>query len=692
MLSLSSGVKFFPKNREELAYTVTSNGAMECGTNLEIRNAVGEYELMRIFHISTIFLFLLTSTTWGLGLGDIEVRSAFTKKFEAVIPVALQDDDGELDVEIGKGTDYQLMQLARPEFIDWLLLTVEPDPEEPGGRIIVITSPKPIYRPSFNLVIRASAGGGTVMENYLLAVDFRKSLVIDLPEPQEEEEESAGVATGETVLPRPPPVAVAPVVAPSIAPVAVPDKMDEEPVAVAEAVEEKEPFVVVVKKVETVEKPKSVKKPQKPSPQPKRIVLPPKKVEVSKALEVPKALEAPEVVQATEAGQKISGGSEFIKLNPDIFKNRRVVQSGDTLYGIARKLGASRKDRPAVVVAIYLENEHAFVNGNINRLISGAKLNYSRVNEFSASVTSFDARAFIERQFAQWKSRKRVPIRIENLAMNRIAFRDVLLFLENWKGHWAENNMKTLAGDYANNFRDRRGRNKTRFLNIRKRFNNQHPNIKLLFENIAATRMGKSVSVTFTQLFSSDNYSSMGRKRLALKPSFSGLKIMREEFTLLKQSSSGKHAWVVHLASYRGKATVKAHIGRLQSAGFTAFEAFALHPDGNKWYRLMVGRAGGREQARRLASELRKAGEPYTAVLELPFALEVAVYDDYEESLGALKTLSENGLSPYLLETVDAKGKARYAVYAGAFATDEEAETTREMLMKEGMETRITAP
>lgn len=681
---------------------------------------------MRIVHVSAIFLFLSTSAVWGLGLGDIEVRSAFTKKFEAVIPVALQNDDGALDVEIGKETDYRLMQLARPEFIDWLLLRVEPDPEKPGGKLIVVSSPKPIYRPSFNLVIRASAGGGTVMENYLLAVDFRKSLVLDLPELREEEE-SVGVATKEAVVtPRlvpvvvapvvapplppvvvapviPPPVVVsagtylpklapavtAPVVTPSVAPIDVPEEpkeeLKEEPAASAKVTKVEEPILVVVKRAEKVVKPESVKKPHKPLSGLKRIIpLPvPEKVE-----EIPPAVK---VAQVVPVAREIQDGHEFLKLNPDIFKNRRVVQSGDTLYGIARKLGASKKDRSAVAVAIYLENERAFINGNINRLKSGAKLVYSRVNELAADVTSFDARAFIERQFVQWKSRKRAPISIENPATERISFGSVLLFLENWKSHWMKNNMKALAGDYADSFRDRRGRNKAAFLKARKKFNDRHPNIKLLFENISATRMGQTVSVTFTQSFSSDNYSSMGRKQLALKPSRGELAITREEFSL-KKGFSGKHAWVVHLASYRGKATVKAHIGRLQSAGFSAFEASALHPDGNKWYRLMVGRATDRQQARRLASELNNAGEPYTAVLELPFALEAAVKSDYDESLELVNTLGEKSFSPYMVETVETSGKTHYAVYVGAFATEETAGVIRETLMQEGIKTRVTAP
>lgn len=671
--------------------------------------------LMKTFYISTIFLSLMTSFAWGLGLGGIKVKSAFTKKFVAVIPVSLQGDDGELNVEIGQATDYQLMQLARPEFIDWLLLTVEPDPAKPGGRLIVVTSPKPIYKPSFNLVIRASAGGGTVLENYFLAVDFRKSLVLDLPKPHEKEEH-ASIVKAETVLPepevapplkeeqplpKPPPIAVAPVVTPKLppiavapvvtpklppitvasvvtpklTPVAVPEKVKTEPVVTAKAVEEKEPLVVVVKKqVETVEKPEFVEKPQKLLPKLKRII--------------PPSEEAEEVSPVNETAL---GGHEFLKLNPDVFKNRRVVQRGDTLYGIAKKLGASKKDRAAVVVAIYFENERAFINGNVNRLKSGAKLAYSRVNELAAGVTSFDARAFIERQFVQWKSRPRAPIRMENLVIERASFRDVLSFLENWKSHWMENNIKTLAGDYADDFRDRYGRGKTAFLKSRKSFNDRHPNIKLLFENISAARMGQAVAVSFTQSFNSDNYSSLGRKRLALKPSRGVLKITREDFSL-KQGFSGKHAWVVHLASYRGKATIEANIKRLRSSGFTVFEAFALHPDGNKWYRLMAGRVSGREQAHLMASELKKAGEPYAAVLELPFALEVAVYDNHEESIELVKTLDENGFSPYLVETVETGGEVHYAVYVGAFATEEEAGIIRKTLSEQGMETRIAAP
>ncbi|GMT43018.1 MAG: hypothetical protein IEMM0002_1429 [bacterium] len=666
----------------------------------------------------------------GLGLGDIKVKSSFNKKFVAVIPIHMQEDEGSPLVIIGEDADYQLMELARPEFIDTIRLTIKPDPARTGEKLIEVTSTEPIHKPSFNLIIRASAGGGTILENYFLAVDFRKSLTLELPKSEEMKEEIVGTAKAKPVsptiektlpipippvpavalkknLPAPPVQAVKKVVTPSPEPmvptvkkvevlsvpipkpkpVVVPAEViqaiqnpaePEPPVAAAKEVVieiKKEPPVVVVKEVETVKKPEYVQKPLKTSPGRKTIIPAVKKV-----------------IQPAADVELVTHGNEFVKLDPDKSRNKRIVIKGDSMYGIARKLGVSKNNRPMAVVAIYLENESAFIEGNINRLKSGVRLTYNKVNELAGTITSFDARAFIERQFVQWKkSRKRAPIRIGNPVIRRVSSQDVLLFLGTWKRHWTENDIESMKSDYANNFRDRFGRNKTAFLKWKKRFNEKHPGINLLFENIDVARMGPTISVQFKQLFRSDNYSSTGIKRLELKPGANGLTIINETF-FRQTLSIDKHPWVVHLASYRGKATTVMNIQRLQAGGFQVFEASAFHPDGNKWYRLMAGRLTSARQARRLAMELKKAGEPYAVVLELPFALEVTGQSGYDESRELVEKFLKDGFSPYLVETSQTGEEARRMVYMGAFTNKREAGFALEKLREKGIEAEVAAP
>jgi hypothetical protein len=635
------------------------------------------------------FLLLLTvfavlpASAWPLGLGDIEVKSAFNKRFTAIIPVFLGEEEKDLTIEVGRPTDYELMQLPRPDFIDKLELAVAPNPDKPSEKIIFVSSPVPIDKPSFNLIIRASAGGGTVLENYFLAVDFRKSLTLELPKQEKIEEEVIGQpeARAEEVLKKPPvekqappppvekerPEAVAAVKEPE------PEPAKEEPPAVAE-----KPAMIVVEKPAEPEKPapivvEKISEPEKPAP-----VVEVKIAEPSPAEKEPEEIE-------------VSHG-EFIKVSLDSAKNRHLVRRRENLYLIAKKLGAKKSDLAKVAVALYLENRSAFIGGNIHKLKAGVKLNFDRVNEVAAKLTRFDSSALIARHDALRKTGAgKAPIPIEAPLDSQPSAKEIYAFLENWKKQWMKNDMEAFADSYAGSFSDRRGRNRSEFLTARARFNKNHVNIRLLFENISIVRGGPIIELYFTQWFRSDNYASVGLKRLTLLPSARGLKIMYEEFTP-RRASSERHSWTVHLASYQGMATTRARIERLRTLGFRAFEASSFRIDDVKWYRLMVGRLAGKSQAANLARKLKKAGEPYMRVLKLPFALEVSVYDNQEESVATAKKLRESGLSPYLLETAKTSGKSRYAVYVGAFFDSDEAEKTLKRLMDTGLDLRITTP
>ena len=622
-----------------------------------------------------MFLLLLTLalqplTAWALGLGDIQVKSSFNKKFTAIIPIFLGEDEGELKLEVGRPRDYELMQLPRPGLIDKLELAIAPNPENPSEKMIIITSPEPIQKPSFNLIIRLTAGGGTILENYFLAVDFRKSLTLELPKEAKIEKEVKGRpdAKAEEKETSPP---EEPTFTPTVTKeYRIARRLDELKAKKAEpkpAVAAAKPAVVVEKKVE------KIAEPQKPP-----AVVERKVVETL----------APETVTEVSAVEL----REFITISSNPAKNRHVVRRTESLYVIAKKLGASQKDLPRVVVALYLANRSAFIGGNIHLLKAGAKLNYDKVNEIASNMTRFDSAAFIERHDRLRKTRlTKAPITIEMPVDGQVSAQEIYAFLENWKREWMEKNLDAFADNYAESFRDSRGKSRSEFLGKRAKFTKSHNNIKLLIENINIVRSGPVITLYFSQWFRSDSYNSVGLKQLMLLQSAGGLKIVYEEYTP-RRASPGKHGWTVHLASYQGKATTTARIARLRKLGFRAFEASSYKTGTKKWYRLMVGRLATRSQAIRMAKELKKAGEIYTNIVRLPFALEVSVYDNHNESVAAAAKLRKEGLSPYLLETVKPGGNARYHLYLGAFAKKAEAVKTMDRLAGSGLNLRVTAP
>ena len=608
-----------------------------------------------------LFLALQPSTAWALGLGDIEVKSSFNKKFTAIIPIFLGEDEGELKLEVGRPRDYELMQLPRPGLIDKLELAIAPNPENPAEKMIIITSPEPIQKPSFNLIIRLSAGGGTILENYFLAVDFRKSLTLELPKEAKVKKEVKGrpdVKAQEMEAPPP----EEPTFTPSVTKEnRVARKLDELKTRMAES-----KSAVVAAKTQKAAPPK-----------------PPALVKET-ILEAP----APDTVTEVSAVEL----REFITVSSNPAENRHDVRRRESLYLIAKKLGAAEKDLPRVVVALYLANRSAFIGGNIHLLKVGAKLNYDKVNEIASKLTRFDSSAFIERHDRLRQTRlTKAPIAIEMPVDGQVSAQEIYAFLENWKKEWMEKNLDAFAANYAESFRDSRGNNRSEFLGKRAQFTKSHNNIKLLIENINIVRSGPVITLYFSQWFRSDSYNSVGLKQLRVMQSAGGLKIVYEEYTP-RRASPGKHGWTVHLASYQGKATTAERIDRLRKLGFRAFEASSYKTGGEKWYRLMVGRLATRSQAIRMAKELKKAGEIYTNIVRLPFALEVSVYDNHNESVAAAAKLRKEGLSPYLLETVKPGGNARYHLYLGAFAKKAEAVKTMDRLAGSGLNLRVTAP
>ncbi|TDJ58803.1 MAG: hypothetical protein E2O41_05430 [Nitrospina sp.] len=75
---------------------------------------------------------------------------------------------------IGSPQDYRKLGLERPQVLEQLYVKMLPDIEgsEPS---FLLLSDRPLFYPSFNLVVKAQSGSRTLYENYLISVDFRKS-------------------------------------------------------------------------------------------------------------------------------------------------------------------------------------------------------------------------------------------------------------------------------------------------------------------------------------------------------------------------------------------------------------------------------------------------------------------------------------------------------------------------------------
>ena len=115
---------------------------------------------------------------FAFSIGEIQVQSKFGEKFNASFEVNL-DFDGPVEVGLGDVSDYKRLGLDRQDIIDALVAGLVP-PGEGLRRTVQIRSGNPLFFPSFNLVVRATHNGGTLLENFLVTVDFQQSLALNV--------------------------------------------------------------------------------------------------------------------------------------------------------------------------------------------------------------------------------------------------------------------------------------------------------------------------------------------------------------------------------------------------------------------------------------------------------------------------------------------------------------------------------
>ena len=128
--------------------------------------------------LSTVFaIFLMASPAFAFSVGDIQIKSKFGEIFDASFEVNL-DHEGVYEVVLGDLSDYQKLGLIRPSLVNSLTLE-KPAVASGVKKVIRISSKNPLFFPSFNLVILAKHNGGTLLENFLVTVDFQKGLALN---------------------------------------------------------------------------------------------------------------------------------------------------------------------------------------------------------------------------------------------------------------------------------------------------------------------------------------------------------------------------------------------------------------------------------------------------------------------------------------------------------------------------------
>ncbi len=626
---------------------------------------------------------LLPREASALGLGEIVVKSSYNKGFVAEIPVFLDQGETELKAAVGTQADYNMIQIGRPAFIDGLSITVE---NGASGKVVVVRSKDPITQPSFNLIVRATASGGTVLENYFLAVDFRKSLSLDLPPPEAKPAEAPKPV--EKPAPAVIPAPITPVMAPAPPPPPAPVVEQAPPARAPEPAPEPAPAPVVQEAAPVLPPPPAPmveQAPAAPTPEPKQ--EPEAPVEVASAAEEPARSEPP---PATAVSEPAAPG--LIKTNDNPVKNRLMVKKGDSLFGIARSLHAPVSALPRVVVAIYKENKDAFIDGNIHRLRAGVTLNYAEVNNRASGITDEEARQLLSDDWKELqKTESAEPAKTPSVDLpfnNAPSEQELADFLEKWRSDW-ETNAPGFADLYAASFKGFRGHlrgaaTKAEWIASRRAFNESHDNMNVAITDMHATRG----SVSFTQTFTSDQLASTGNKSLVLTRENGELKIAEERFAL-HTAVDRTHKWTLVFPAVQSRELGIAHMQKLRGLGAVSYEASGAH-DGP--YIVAVGRFATQAQAEDFQTKLNSAGEVDAKVVLFPFSVRMKITEDPAAAVAAMTALTGHGYFPFKVETATAEGKTRHIVCVGAFAGRDEALKTADALKLEGFQPQPVIP
>ncbi|MBF0634717.1 MAG: SPOR domain-containing protein, partial [Nitrospinae bacterium] len=338
------------------------------------------------------------------------------RQFKAEIPVEAGGQEG-LVVMLGSEADYRKLGIKRPDFLDSLQAQVANHPTSPGDKIIYITSPDPIYQPSFNLVVKAYMNGGHIVENYFMALDFQKNLTMEVASSKAEEQGDLSAAARDIQGSKEKPQSK-----PADGATLKDVKRDETeearreedikaalkgdlPVAEPLAYSKEEKQKRLLEEIRASEEDISRKQEKAPEPglapesRPEPLVVKSAPVE-----QVPAKAKSQEPVEYVIKGEDPKPAVAEVKPVPSGAGFRMYkVATGDSLYAVSRKMAVEGLDMDRMVVAVWKDNQKRFIKGNLHGIRTGTELDYQKAAETARSISREEARKIIKDQWEEWK-------------------------------------------------------------------------------------------------------------------------------------------------------------------------------------------------------------------------------------------------------------------------------------------------
>jgi len=598
----------------------------------------------RLFFFGLFFYLFSSCQAYAFSLEDITLKSSFGEKFYAEI-IVKNDAKKGLKVSIATEQEYALLNAKRSRLVDELYVVEPIEVVSFNEQLIKIMSHKPLYYPSFELIIRATLDEGTILEKYSLSVDFKKNMTLSLSPTKEKEK---------TVTPK---------------------------------LEFQKPLEL--KAVEKTEEPEKIKEIGK--------IKEPKKIEEPKIIEVEKKLVE---VEKTEPTAEIVSERKFITYS---------VKAGDTLTNILRKSSPPKFNLYRAVVALWRLNKNKFHHKNMNALIVGSELSFANLDEEMSKISRKETEQILREQWEEWRSIVggpsddivsnsvfEIPFPGENIQETD----EIIRIIAEWKESWKNKDMGKHFSYYSENFLSENYLEKNIDLAGWKKYisriTKENSNINIDIKRVHIRKEKGKVIVSFLQKFSSARFVSFGDKTIAFEKKTDEWKINHELFKISGSEELnviGKtYPFVAHTSSHKNRTKAIMAANRLRKVGYSAYIVKSLIPRKGKWYRVLIDRFRTKKAANILAYKL--VGDKisdYARVIKLPFAISLGSYKKEEEAYEVLKSFRKKNYSPYLFSSGE-ENEITHHVLIGSYRSKEQAQEVSDMLVENGVAHKVVQP
>jgi hypothetical protein len=628
-------------------------------------------------------LWIMKSEVFAFSIDSFQVRSQFGEKLNASFEIHL-DFNGPVEVGLGDLDDYTKVGLEREDIIDALTL----DLIESGdklSRIVKIHSNNPLFFPSLNLVVWATHNGGTLLENFLVTVNFQQGLALNVrvnkkknPHKQHPKYSPEFALSQKNAL---------------------------------RLYEKDEPSVEKEQRVRPKSKTTDFEVADNNSPPEKSIEPVPVKTGVMHRRGLSGVIWAnprPNPILATEKIEK-----KVDALDLTVSKEEYVLLKGERLFSVARKFKVGDYHPAQIAATIWLHNIDKFMLGNIHGILEGAKLSLKNLEEHVSGIDLQMAGDILKNQAVEWKLIKGAPSNQEEIATisevplpsERLeGLDDLLTELNGWQATWEKMDIEGHL-DYYQSLKIEKS-----VLSNKKQLMARYPKPNLqTFSKFIALKKGVPI-VFFTQVFLAEKLKSWGLKELEWARTGSGWKICGENFyesfsrsgeqSFISAASFGSRInpvktlpFVIHVSSHSNKFSTLSLTNRLRKQGFDAYWVPVRMSADTFIYRVYVGRFSDLQQTDRFVQILRKNSfSSHATAIPYPFALQVGEANSLKESRILLEYLRKFGFSGLLLVSFNEPIGANLRVIVGAFKNEDNAKWILKKLKQFGFAAKLISP